>query len=301
MLTIWQLTDGKRGHENQTLGLSEALCRLADCRVETIMATGGWFWVVNWLLGNFSPGKSLPKPDLILGAGHATHWPMLAARRAYGGRIAVLMKPSLPLSLFDWVIAPAHDSLPAGKGHISTLGPINRIKATNDKDPNLGLFLIGGPSTEYGWHDPALTKQIHLIALHHADIHWKLTTSRRTPAGFLNGLRQLALPNLELFEQDSVGPDWLPAQLSRAAQVWVSPDSASMVYEALTSGAATGALELPFAKPGRVAGGLEKLVREKRLTTFSGWQEAGKLAHNATPLNEAERCAKALLACLTTN
>ena len=84
-------------------------------------------------------------------------------------------------------------------------------------------------------------------------------------------------------------------QLAQAAQVWVTPDSASMVYEALTSGATVGCFELPYARPRRVARGLERLAHEKRLTVFSDWERSGSLQSNDHPLNEAERCARQLL------
>ncbi|MEW6132419.1 MAG: ELM1/GtrOC1 family putative glycosyltransferase [Pseudomonadota bacterium] len=308
MLSIWRFTDGKRGHDNQSLGLVEALCRLAPCRVQTFTVKRGWPQAFAWLLGRFSAGRNLQKPDLILGAGHATHWPMLAARRAHGGKIAVLMKPSLPLSWFDRVIAPAHDfpnhphpNPPPPRGReeiILTEGPLNRILPSAAKDEGRGLMLIGGPSSEYGWSETALLKQIHLVALHRPETDWLLTTSRRTPRGFLANLGKLGLANVQAFAHDEVAGDWLPHQLARAKQVWVTPDSASMVYEALTSGAAVGCFELPYARPGRVARGLEKLAREGRLTMFADWERRGRLEPGSQPLNEAERCARLLLQCL---
>lgn len=309
MLSIWLFTDGKRGHENQSFGLAEALARLTECRIETLPVTQGWPYLFNWLIGRFPEGTNLPKPDLILGTGHATHWPMLAARRAHGGKIAVLMKPSLPLAWFDWVIAPEHDfpnknHLPSTKARskiLRTTGPLNRIQPSANKFDQAGLMLIGGASKEFGWSETGLLKQIHLIALHHSNIHWQLSTSRRTPAGFLRNLARLNLANLKTIAHDAVPPNWLPTQLAHAAQVWVTPDSASMVYEALSSGASVGCFDLPFAKPGRVARGLEKLLNEKRLSRYGDWQATGSLLPNPTPLNEAERCAKELLPCLNKN
>lgn len=298
MLTLWRFTDGTRGHENQTLGLAEALCRLAPCRVETVPVSGGGSGAIAWLLGRFPQGGKLPRPDLLLGAGHGTHWPMLAARRAFGGKIAVLMKPSLPLSWFDWVIAPEHDGLPGSARVMTTQGPINRIQPSSGPDPHAGLMLIGGPSAEYGWSAAALLQQVRLVALRQPAIGWLLATSRRTPAGFLVDLAKSSLPNVKAVAHDAVSPAWLPQQLAQAAQVWVTPDSASMVYEALTSGAAVGVFELPYARPGRVARGLEKLLQQKRLTGFSEWERSGKLAPNDHPPNEAERCARHLLHCL---
>lgn len=309
MLTIWRFSDGKRGHDNQSLGLTEALCRLAPCKVETLAVRHGWPALFQWLVAHHPAGRDLPKPDLIIGAGHTTHWPMLAARRAHGGRIAVLMKPSLPLSWFDWVIAPEHDfpdqprpfpDLPPSRTRgqvLPTIGPLNRIRP-GQPDEKTGLMLIGGPSYEYGWSETGLLKQIHLISLRAPGITWHLTTSRRTPKEFLTNLEKLNLANLRAVAHDRVNADWLPRHLAQAGQVWVTPDSASMVYEALTSGTAVGIFELPYAKPGRVARGLQKLVRENRVTEFPDWERLGQLRPNNEPLNEADRIARKLLTCL---
>lgn len=295
MLTIWRFSDGKRGHDNQSLGLVDAFCRLTTCQVETVNVPSGWLKILYWLFRHSGSHASLPKPDFIIGAGHATHWPMLLARGLHGGRIAVLMKPSLPLSWFDWVIAPAHDGLPEGKSVMVTQGPLNRIQKSSSHDIKEGLMLIGGPSSEYGWSESTLLKQIHLISLHHGEINWQLTTSRRTPEGFLKNLENLDISNVTAVPHDEVDSDWLPVHLAQASQVWVTPDSASMVYEALTAGAAVGCFELPYARPGRVARGLERLIREKRVTTFSDWERHGKLVPCTQELNEAERCARQLL------
>jgi len=66
-----------------------------------------------------------------------------------------------------------------------------------------------------------------------------------------------------------------------------------MIYEALTSGAKTGVLQLPGmagAKKSRVAGEIQRLLAERRVMTLS----SGSLdKHEA--LDEADRCARLIL------
>jgi uncharacterized protein len=88
------------------------------------------------------------------------------------------------------------------------------------------------------------------------------------------------------------GPDWLPAQLARAGQVWVTADSVSMVYEALTAGAAVGVLETPRQRPSRVSRGLERLAVESWVTPFADWRPGRTLHRPPGIFNEAERCAR---------
>ena len=90
----------------------------------------------------------------------------------------------------------------------------------------------------------------------------------------------------------ATGPDWLPAQLARAGQVWVSADSVSMVYEALTAGAAVGVLDVPRKRSSRISRGLDKLAGEGWITPFADWQRHSRLNRPTHTFNEAERCAR---------
>jgi mitochondrial fission protein ELM1 len=100
-LIVWRILDGKPGHEKQTRGLSQALASLVPVSLHDLPSNRRWRDWLHWLGGTFPAGQDLPRPDLILIAGHATHWAGLAARRAHGGRLIVLMRPSLPRGWFD--------------------------------------------------------------------------------------------------------------------------------------------------------------------------------------------------------
>jgi mitochondrial fission protein ELM1 len=88
------------------------------------------------------------------------------------------------------------------------------------------------------------------------------------------------------------GPDWLPAQLAQTGQVWVTADSVSMIYEALTSGAAVGVLEIPRKRSSRISRGTEQLASEDWVTFFSDWSRERRLRRPPQTFNEAERCAR---------
>ena len=127
----------------------------------------------------------LPKPDLIIGAGHATHPTLLAARRAHGGRAVVLMKPSLPRRCFDLCILPRHDGVAADAHTLVTDGALNRVRPATASDANHGLILIGGASPHFEWDSDAIQVQIKSLLARTPDMQWTLATSRRTPANFL--------------------------------------------------------------------------------------------------------------------
>lgn len=289
---VWRFSDGKPGHDNQTLGLTEALGRLVPVRTCVLAPLPGVQVVLGLLRGRYPVTGHYAGPDLVLGAGHRTHLSVLAARRAYGGRAVVLMRPSLPLSWFDLCLVPEHDTPPARANVLATRGVLNRVRPSTRQDPHSGLFLIGGPSAHFGWDNEAVWGQIHAILAADLSIRWTLTTSRRTPAEFLH-IRLQGLPkNLAVVPFAETDPDWLPQRLAEAARAWVSADSVSMVYEALTAGAAVGVLEVPAQAPSRVGSGLERLVAEGWVRPFRDWQRDRLLVRPAGSFDEATRCAR---------
>lgn len=295
-LVVWRFADGVRGHENQSGGLIAALAERAPVSVHTVSTPRTRRLEVLWrtLLG--ADYRTLPNPDLLVGAGQATHLPMLAARRRRGGRVVVLMKSSLPVAWFDLLIVPAHDHLQARPNLLTTRGSLNRMRPAAEKNHHEGLILIGGPDREHLWAPQELEAQIAAVAESQRDIHWSAASSRRTPADFLARLRQLGLTNLKTVAVEDVDAEWLPARLAAAATVWVTEDSVSMLYEALTAGAATALLSMPRRSASRskrnLGGGL---LADGLVTSFDAWRNGQALRPPSEPLDEAGRCADWIL------
>jgi len=277
---------------NQSLGLAEALARAAPIEIATLPALPTWRAWLALLLKRF-PSNTYPKPDLIVGAGHATHLTLLAARRARGGRSVVLMKPSLPRRWFDLCLLPRHDGIAADANTLVTEGALNRIRPATTRNSRHGLLLIGGTSPHFEWDSDAIQGQIKSVLTRMPEIHWTLTTSRRTPADFLAQLP--SSPKLTVIPHTAPSSDWLPEQLARSGTVWVTPDSASMVFEALTAGAAVGVFDLPVNPKSRVGQAIAQLADAQRITRFVDWCGHGTLHPNLRPLAEADRCATWIL------
>lgn len=291
-LIVWVISDGKPGHVNQSLGLAEALARAVPTQTHRLTALPAWRAGL-MLFFKIAPDKTLPAPDLIIGAGHATHLTLLAARRACGGRSVVMMKPSLPRRCFDLCILPQHDGVAADAQTLVTEGAVNRIRPSGQRQPERGLILIGGVSSHFEWDSDAIQLQIKSILARTPDVHWALTTSRRTPDDFLSSLPPHA--NLSLVPHSETPPDWLPDQLAHSSTVWVTPDSASMVFEALTAGADVGVFDLPVNPRSRVGRAISHLAEARRITRFAHWCAHETLHPNTQPLAEADRCAAWIL------
>jgi hypothetical protein len=266
--------------------------RLVACDIHRISIAGevGFFGRIRAAL---TQSAALPSPDFIIAAGHATHLALLCLARKHRAKSIVLMHPSLPLRCFDLCIAPSHDfpNKPTRKNLILTRGAINRVHA--GELPKTGkLILIGGPSKTHGWDTGAMLDMLSKVTVGGG---WQLTDSRRTPEGFLDQAR-VRLEGLEIFSCQETPPDWLPGKLREADEVWVSEDSVSMIYEALSSGARVGLLSAPrLNRSSRVLRGIDELISEDFLTPFSAWQRTGHLRTAPETLNEAERCAGIVL------
>lgn len=294
-VVVWRFSDGRQGHDNQSLGLADALARRVALQLHTLEVPSGAALVRALLRRRYAPGATLPRPTLLVGAGHATHWPMLAARRACGGRVIVLMKPSLPRQWFDLCIIPQHDAVPPADGVILTQGALNRVVRSRTLDAGRGLMLIGGESAHYRWNDAEVLRQLTDVVGRCPEIGWQIADSRRTPATMQDALRALKLRNAEFTHHEDVAGDWLRTALSRSATVWVTPDSVSMLYEALTAGAAVGLLELPARGQPRIDRGLVPLIERGDIRRYSQWRVDRKLQPARTPLDEASRCATWIL------
>ena len=290
---IWRFMDGKPGHENQSLGLIRALEKRVACSVQEWRVPIGWLERLRWRRVWGREASAVRSPDLILGAGHLTHTMLVRARRKFGGRSVVMMKPSLPVNWFDLCVVPEHDGIQKREGVFTVRGVLNPIEKSEAQVQTQGLILVGGPCRHVCWDDPAMIKQIARILKATPDTQWTLTTSRRTPDSFQDLLK--SEDNLKVIPASETPPGWVAEQLSRCGQVWASGDSVSMLYESLTSGASTGVLDVDWAGEGKLRQGVESLIQTGMITSFSDWQPGEPLPPPSSPLSESQRVADWLL------
>lgn len=281
---VWRFCDGRAGHENQSAGLIDALWRLLPLQYHDIRL-GRWTRTATL-------HRRLPPPALVLGAGRRTHAPLLRAAAASGARSVVLMRPSRQWQRFDLCLVPAHDAPPRLANVLVTEGVLNRVRPHGERRHDGALVLIGGPSRHHDWLDRELATQVQALVAAAPQRHWTICDSRRTPLRTLALLADLLQgQSCRFVHWRDVASDWLARELGSASLVWVSEDSVSMVYEALTGGAAVGLLAVPRRGRGRVSSGVAELVRRGEVTPFGLWQAGRQPTPRAQRLAEAERCA----------
>lgn len=310
-MKLWIVSDGKPGHLNQSLGLADALRRCCGSCVEhEIIDIAGTPWWQNWLTArSYDSGV---RPDVIIGAGHATHVPVYLMAKKWKALSVVCMKPSLPKSLFGMAVIPYHDLIAPTDlqtpdalssfmkrmsklpGIIPTMGAMHRIIPSPDTPKTENLILVGGLSKAFDWDENSLIDQLRLIEKS-SELPLCLTTSRRTPPTTVNAIRH-ALPNINVVPVEDTDPTWVARHLAQAREVWVTEDSVSMIFESLGSGARVGLLSVPCKdRENRLLLGIDLLVKSHYVVPFPVWKETAWEGLNPSELAESDRVARVIL------
>ncbi|MEH6578332.1 MAG: ELM1/GtrOC1 family putative glycosyltransferase [Amphritea sp.] len=294
LLNVWIISDGKPGHLNQSLGLVEAMQRLKPeaVRYQQLPPLSVWQALPALLTGKLSIAVD-ELPDLVVGAGHSTHLSLLAVGRATGAKTVVLMSPSLPLGCFDLALIPEHDNPKACANVIPTVGALNRMLPAKEKRPDSGMLLIGGPSKHFVWDESQVLEQVGAL-IKDSRRHWLLTTSRRTPDSFLTALAKLDTGNVDVVPFAETDAKWLVKHLPEQQVCWVTNDSVSMIYEALSAGCRVGVVELPHRAENRIVTGISHLISRGLVATSNDAMQATVALHGSS-FNEAQRCAQELI------
>jgi len=299
VLNIWVVHDEKPGHLTQLIGLTSRLSTLTKTQLSWIPAKTSTR-SIKILFKDKGSSLNKNEPAIILGAGHSTHKLVLQLAHKHRSISVLLMKPSLPTSLFDFIICPQHDGLTGSDRVFNTLGTINKVepgqKTLEQRSNN--LLLIGGPSKHFEWNEKTLISEIMTLCKHHADKQWQLSNSPRTPSTFMTELMSQEIPNLSCHQfNDEIFSD-LNISLQNSAQTWVTPDSMSMLYESLTAGCATAVFTLSPAnikKPSRVALNVQQLISDKVISDITSLLNNENSTLTTEKIWEADRAAQWLL------
>ncbi len=279
---ILVISDGKPGHENQSVGLAEAIGRIEPIELRIVKVERGFVKTLRSLADTAEKFEDLV---WVFGAGHGVHAYMLWFSFRFRVRTVCLMKPSWPLSWFTWCVVPEHDFLDskAPKNVLLTKGALNRVVYENQRRQGK-LVLIGGPSKVHGWDEEKLLEELERLMVGQVT-QWLIADSRRTPNGFLERVA-IRWKGINTVSWKTCGIGWLKDALITKEEVAVTEDSVSMIYEALSSGAQVQILPMPRKR--RNARVLQGLMRLEAEGYFDPRQEKIVLA-------EAARCAKIIV------
>lgn len=303
-LKVKAFLDGRPGHEKQTEGIQRALSKRVDLKVEYIKVPYNslisdliLFFKIAVKLANKS-NSGYQEPDYIcLGTGRRTHLQMLDHKARFTVPVVICMSPlSLYRNLFDLCFVPRHDDIEEGGNVFLTDGPPNCSVNTDSHKPDCGLIVLGGVDNKtHEWRDEEIMTAIEELLVKDDNIQWTLSTSPRTPESSVKSLEKLEklFPHCRLFEFKDTKPGWIEEQYSMNRYVWVTPDSMSMVYEALSAGCQVGLLPLTWKNSrSKFAKSEDHLVERGLARSFQQWKEGETAVKESLPgLDESSRCA----------
>lgn len=306
----WALTDGRKGMENQAVGLAEAVG--LEFTIKRLAPRAPWKWLPAnifgrpwplpmWALGPKSDPLEPPWPRLLIACGRQTIAYSIAIRRLSNGETFTVQTqdPRIKLDHFDLLVPPRHDNL-TGQNVVPITGSPNRI--TDDKlseartefaslfsskqEPRIAI-LIGGSSTHYRLTPEKINDlAAQLRKLADDGLTLMITTSRRTGEENVKRLSD-ALEGTGAYLWDGQGANPYFALLAYADHILVTSDSTNMVTEAASTGKPVHVINLD--------GGSDKFKRfHKEMQSLGITREfSGSLpTWPYEPLNETQRVAQ---------
>ena len=288
--------DGKAGHRSQAIGLYQAMQRQSIEAVTFEEILIDQLPILSFLLAIFKQSTSAvaQSPDYIFGVGSHTQLRVLLLGKVYPqAKTVIMMKPNFPFTWFNYAILPEHDGVEASAHVITTKGAINPIVNEQRHQKNRMLIALGGSSKRHQWNEEKVLASIDDIVKNHPQADIILTTSRRTPKVFLEHLNASRLAShLQIFPVEHTPQGWIFEEMQKAEAVWVTEDSVSMIFEALTAGCKVGVIEIDRLKSDRITQSID-LILQHGLVSQSA--SILKLAEPSA-FKEAERVATYLLA-----
>lgn len=293
---IVYVSDGKAGHRSQAVGLYKAMQRQSNIEVTFQEISIQELPIFSLLKALWARRFGLfeKKPDYIFGVGSHTQARVLLLGRVYPkAKTVIMMKPNFPVNWFDYAIIPQHDGVKESMHVITTQGALNPIVNENRHQPNRILIALGGNSKRHQWNDEKVLSSIQRLVENNVHATFILTTSRRTPDTFLETLpQQNFYSKLQIFPVEHTPQGWVFEEMQKAEVVWVTEDSVSMIFEALTAGCKVGVIKINRLKEDRITRSIDQIIQSNLVSD----QTFIEMLVEPHAFKEAERVATYLLA-----
>src|SRR5690606_1675908 len=97
---------------------------------------------------------------------------------------------------------------------------------------------------------------------------------------------------LQIFPVEDTPQGWIFEEMQKAEAVWVTEDSVSMIFEALTAGCRVGVIKVDRLKQDRITQSVDQMIQSNLVSDSASIQTLAE----AHAFKEAERVATYLLA-----
>ena len=231
-------------------------------------------------------------PIVLIGAGHGVYPKIISSKKFIKETLDLdsisiaIMCPSRNVATFDLICAPEHDFIKrkVPKNVITYQGALASPSfiAPDDKK---AIIAIGGKSKHYKFDEKVVLMQLQYVLNIHPNHDFKIFNSRRTPRS-LNTQIEEELKNfnnarfININHPNDVSFD---ASLSESSLKFVTPDSANLVFESLSTQGKTYLIQIENPSYRRWFGSkkirstMNKLVISKRVGVVSLIAKKNKL------------------------
>ncbi|WP_244574576.1 mitochondrial fission ELM1 family protein [Cohaesibacter sp. ES.047] len=293
--TIWVLSDGKAGDENQCLGVAERLGGTIDVR---LVAPGRpWVWAMPWgpIPPQDRPDKegsplSPPFPDVAIASGRRTVAYLRKLKEISPETTTVFLKDPRTKSLnADLIWVPIHDKH-RGSNVLATLTAPHRLSPARLNEARTGgpselhrlaaprvALVLGGDTAKSAFGTRAAHRLAdHLVRHLPANMSIMVTPSRRTPAHLMKAVKQALLPRPHWI-WDGSGTNPYATMLALADAIIVTADSHSMLSDVMATNAPIYIFE-PDGYPPKLKGTIDQLVTHPYVQRLEDTLETGSRA-----------------------
>ena len=298
--------DGRPGHEKQTSGILEELKKKRAIKiVSTTVQKGNVFqqsisWIKHFSSIKSKKKTSLAECNLFIGTGTHTHLPMLSQKKHFNIPVVTCMTPATIIQdKFDLIFAPQHDNIGNQKNVFRTIGPPNLNHVKGEHLSHRTLVLIGGVDPQsHHWVNEEIITSVKRLICHENGQEIIISSSPRTPKETVESLSLIAdeYQNATFYDYRDTPSGWVEKEYSLCQQVWVTGDSISMVYEALSSGCKVGIIPVRWRRKHSKFITSEKYLYENEMViNLDAYLAHEKNWKNKPALNEAGRCAEEII------
>ena len=264
------LSDGKRGHENQSIAYAKLLGAEYDIvqvryKNRLSKALSYFFdWMGLYTKALFKPFSFDCAYDKVVGAGSSTYYAIKLVAKKCGIESVALMQPKGYRKNFNRVYAQKHDG-----GEL----PVNfsYSEATNLYTPSnkCVALIVGGSNKIFSMQKEDIKEVVQFIMDNFKEYEKALTTSPRTPKEIEEFLQKQPFDYKIIYSSNPINP--IGDFLQKCEYVFITIDSTSMISEAVSSGSANVVVvPLHATKKNKYEKMVQNLQKEGYVHIFDG-------------------------------
>lgn len=278
----WVISEGRKGHEIQSMTLANALSEQVSCHrftgtfLQDLLAPSPLGHTLQATQWQSQPPNTQKKPDLIISCGRKAAALARYMKKQWGCPVIQILNPKGNCAVYDVLLLPKHDAIQLDNS-CSFTGSIHDISPSEPPSQALLAIMLGNPNDAYwqnAWQQDWLRWQQKNNELF-------ICGSPRLSLKAQQLLRSHVAPE-RLWLNESDGPNPYLKLLQKATEFVVSGDSINMVNECLAT-----------QKPVEIMGTTDHLsARHQRFLRAVDDHQKNHTSQWPHPLDEIAACPK---------